>query len=219
MLAERAREVSYAIAVFRTSIVTSSLRHPFPGWIENLNGPCGLAMGVAKGLLHVALCDGHKRSDMIPVDIATDTLIAAAWETGIENSSEARVYNCSSYDNPITWDQFRVQGLRGIRHYPFDAPLWYSFLIYTKSPLVMAVAERVLHTAPLLTVDFLYDILGVRQRLKLSTICQRMRNNQEALKCFMTREWKFSTDNVKRLRGRLAAADAALYNVDPHSIE
>lgn len=62
----------------------SSLQAPFPGWIENLNGPSGVMVGAGKGLLHVLHCAGDKRADMIPVDIAIDTLIAAAWDVAVD---------------------------------------------------------------------------------------------------------------------------------------
>lgn len=60
------------------------MRNPFPGWIENLNGACGVVVGTGKGLLHVLNCSKDKRADMIPVDIVIDTLIAVAWETGVD---------------------------------------------------------------------------------------------------------------------------------------
>lgn len=218
-LEERARSATYATAIFRPSIVISSLRHPFPGWIENLNGPSGVMVGVGKGLLHALLCGGDNRADMIPVDVVIDTLIAIAWEIGIDNTRETRVYNCSSYENPTTWDEFRVRMIRGLRHHPFDVPLWYPSGFFTKSSLVMNIAEWLLQTAPLHTLDFLYTTFKIKQRLKMSTVCHRLRAMSEALAYFMMREWKFSTDNVQRLRERLTVADAAVYNLDPQSID
>lgn len=64
--------------------MVSSLRHPFPGWIENLNGPSGIVVGAGKGLLHVFAAKSTARSDMLPVDIAIDTLIAVAWEIAVD---------------------------------------------------------------------------------------------------------------------------------------
>lgn len=66
------------------SPVISSLRHPIPGWIENLNGPNGIAVATGKGLLRVMRCKGDAAGDMIPVDIAIDTMIAVAWDTAIQ---------------------------------------------------------------------------------------------------------------------------------------
>ena len=60
------------------------MRTPFPGWIENLNGPSGVMVGAGKGALHVLSCGGARRADMLPVDLAIDTLLAAAWETAVD---------------------------------------------------------------------------------------------------------------------------------------
>lgn len=64
--------------------VVSSLRHPYPGWIENLNGPSGIVVGAGKGLMHVFVAQTKARADMLPVDIAIDTLIAVAWEIAVD---------------------------------------------------------------------------------------------------------------------------------------
>lgn len=53
---------------------------PIPGWVDNLNGPIGLMVGGAKGVIRSMLCNGAYRSEIIPVDIAINGLIAIAWE-------------------------------------------------------------------------------------------------------------------------------------------
>lgn len=64
-----------------SSPVVSALKHPFPGWVENLNGPSGIIVASGKGLLHVFPTNSTARADLLPVDIAIDTLLAVAWET------------------------------------------------------------------------------------------------------------------------------------------
>ncbi|KAF9812495.1 hypothetical protein SFRURICE_018983 [Spodoptera frugiperda] len=110
-VSERAPAAHYACAIFRPSIVVSSLRHPFPGWIENLNGPSGVVAGAGKGLLRVLRCAARRRADMMPVDI----------------TREARVYQCASSAHAATWGQFRARMLRLVRAHPFDGALWYPW--------------------------------------------------------------------------------------------
>lgn len=64
--------------------VISAYQNPFPGWIENLNGPSGVVAAASKGLLHVFRRDPRVRADLLPVDIAIDTLLAVAWETALD---------------------------------------------------------------------------------------------------------------------------------------
>ncbi|XP_075988907.1 putative fatty acyl-CoA reductase CG5065 [Anticarsia gemmatalis] len=218
-VAERAHSARYATAIFRPSIVISSLAYPFPGWIENLNGPSGVMVGAGKGLLHVLHCAGHKRADMIPVDIVIDTLIAAAWEVGIEDSREARVYNCCSNENPTTWAQFKQRMLRGVRRHPFDTPLWYPSGFFTESKTLVTLTQWLLQTAPLHTIDFLYTMCGVKPRPRMSTVSSRLAAMSSALRYFTTHEWSFSTTHARRLRQRLAPADNNIYNLDPNTID
>lgn len=56
-------------------------------------------------------------------------------------------------------------------------------------------------------------------RISLITAEQKMRAMNEVLAFFALREWQFKTENVAKLRDRLAASDAAIYNLDPKTIE
>ncbi|KAG9510782.1 Fatty acyl-CoA reductase 1, partial [Fragariocoptes setiger] len=67
------------IAIVRPSIITASFKDPFPGWVDNYNGPSGYLVVAGKGILRTMLVDGNKICDMIPVDIVANTIIASAW--------------------------------------------------------------------------------------------------------------------------------------------
>lgn len=218
-VAERAPSAKYATAIFRPSIVISSLRDPFPGWIENLNGPSGVMVGAGKGMLHVLSCGGTRRADMIPVDICIDTLVAVAWETAVDDKREARVYNCSSCASPTTWEQFRTRMLRGVRAHPFDNVMWYPFGILIENTIMQKILATTLQTVPLYLIHCISKMCGIKPRPSMSTVNKRLNAMNDALKFFAMREWHFSTDNVQRLNQRLSPADAAVYNLDPTTID
>lgn len=56
------------IAVIRPSIVGSAWREPFPGWVDNFNGPAGLALAAGTGILRVLPGIPATAADIIPVD-------------------------------------------------------------------------------------------------------------------------------------------------------
>jgi fatty acyl-CoA reductase len=60
--------------------VISTLNDPFPGWIDNFNGPVGLLIGGGKGVLRVVLAKPNAVQDYMPVDIAIKIMCVAAWE-------------------------------------------------------------------------------------------------------------------------------------------
>lgn len=208
----------YPIAIFRPTIVVSALRHPYPGWVQNLNGPSGVVVGAGKGLLHVLRCRGAARADMLPVDIAIDTLIAVAWETVIDRSPEVRVYNCSSCENPTTWHAFEAAIRSNLRRHPMDGALWCPSGIIIENRYLHLVLETFLQTIPLYVAEYVMSFLGVKTRPNLITVSSRLQAMNSVLAFFSQREWHFHTANVRALRRRLTSHDATLYNLDPHSI-
>lgn len=62
---------------------------------------------VGKGYLRVKLADSKKENDMIPVDVVSNCLIAAAWKVGTSKPDSIPVYNCSSCgDHRMRWNEF-----------------------------------------------------------------------------------------------------------------
>jgi hypothetical protein len=59
--------------------VFSTWTEPFPGWIDNFNGPVGLMVATGKGVLRTILADPNTTTDYIPVDICIQFMLLAAW--------------------------------------------------------------------------------------------------------------------------------------------
>ncbi|KAJ8707904.1 hypothetical protein PYW07_011581 [Mythimna separata] len=179
----------------------------------------GLGGRRRRGALHVLSCAGARGADMIPVDVAIDTLLAVAWEAAVDDKREARVYNCSSCLHPTTWAQFRDNMLRGVRAHPFDRVLWYPFGVLIENTVMQKILATTLQTIPLHLFHYVSKLFGVKPRPSLSTVNKRLNAMNDALKFFAMREWFFSTDNVRRLKERLSPADAAVFNLDPSTID
>lgn len=94
--------------IVRPSIVGASWREPFPGWIDNFNGPTALFVAMGKGILRTMLGSPDSTADIIPVDIPVNLMIVSAWITSVkyeqENSRDIRIYNCTTGQlNRLTW--------------------------------------------------------------------------------------------------------------------
>ncbi|XP_054158223.1 putative fatty acyl-CoA reductase CG5065 [Oppia nitens] len=96
------------IVIVRPSIVTSVLKEPIPGWINNYNnGPTFFVLMLMMGIIRICefLVDG--KTDLIPVDILVNGLIVTAWHTANYPNDRHMVINmASSTINPITNRQF-----------------------------------------------------------------------------------------------------------------
>lgn len=66
------------MCIVRPSIVTPAYQEPVPGWVDNLNGPVGIMIAAAKGVLRTLQCNGEYSGECIPVDFAINGLIGIA---------------------------------------------------------------------------------------------------------------------------------------------
>uniref|UniRef100_A0A803TYX1 Fatty acyl-CoA reductase n=1 Tax=Anolis carolinensis TaxID=28377 RepID=A0A803TYX1_ANOCA len=94
------------VAIIRPSIVGASWKEPFPGWIDNFNGPSGLFIAAGKGILRTMRASNNAVADLIPVDVVINTTIAAAWYSGVNRPRNIMVYNCTTGGtNPFHWGE------------------------------------------------------------------------------------------------------------------
>lgn len=210
---------TYPIAIFRPTIVVSSLRHPYPGWIENLNGPSGVVVAAGKGLLHVFRRKSNAKADLLPVDMAIDTMLAVAWETAVDKIPEVRVYNCSTFENPTKWLDFEKSLKKSLPDNPMDGCIWYPTGFGVETKYAYKLLEIFLQTIPLHVAEYIIRTLGFKMKLSLITADKKIRAMNEVLAFFAIREWHFKTDNVAKLRARLTPSDSAIYNLDPKNID
>jgi len=62
--------------------VTPSLKDPFPGWVDNYSALNGIFDGVVRGTLRALQSRKAVVSDLAPVDLVANTLLAAAADVG-----------------------------------------------------------------------------------------------------------------------------------------
>lgn len=80
------------IGMFRPAIVTSSVKEPVVGWIDNLYGPTGVVAGVGTGVLRTMHCDKDIIANIVPVDMTVNALIAAAWDVATNQLDRYVIY-------------------------------------------------------------------------------------------------------------------------------
>ena len=58
--------------------MTPAYAEPLPGWVDNLNGPVGIMIAAAKGVLRTLMVNGEFSGECIPVDFAINGLVGIA---------------------------------------------------------------------------------------------------------------------------------------------
>ncbi len=112
--------------IVRPSIVGASWREPFPGWIDNFNGPTALFAAIGKGILRTMMGRFDCTADIIPVDVPVNLMIAAGWYTGSQRAKDIVVYNSTTGQiNKYTWGRLE----RDCHEYLVKNPLENIFLV------------------------------------------------------------------------------------------
>ncbi|KAL6426721.1 hypothetical protein ACFW04_009228 [Cataglyphis niger] len=144
--------------IARPSIVLPSYKEPIPGWVDNLNGPVGILVGGGKGIIRSMHCIGNYNAEVIPVDIAINTLIAIAYKIAAsqENSENIPVINITQSDiNRITFREILKKGKEIIYEYPFEGQIWYPTGNIHSNKFVHNIFVFFFQIIPAYLIDFL----------------------------------------------------------------
>ncbi|XP_015675536.1 fatty acyl-CoA reductase 1 isoform X3 [Protobothrops mucrosquamatus] len=143
------------IAIVRPSIVGASWKEPFPGWIDNFNGPSGLFIAAGKGILRTMRASNNAVADLIPVDVVINATIAAAWYSGVNRPRNIMVYNCTTGGtNPFHWGEVEYHVISTFKRNPLEQAFRRPNVNLTSNHLLYHYWIAVSHKAP----AFLYDI-------------------------------------------------------------
>nr|XP_018907044.1 PREDICTED: putative fatty acyl-CoA reductase CG5065 [Bemisia tabaci] len=203
------------IAIFRPAVVITTYREPVRGWIDNLYGPVGLIVGAGTGVLHTYHATPELVTDMVPVDLTVNSLIATAWQTGkiAKEQKSLSIYNyVSSAQNPIVWSDFiRLNHKMGI-HWPTIRAVWYYSFYPFNNKFLFMLATLFFHTIPGMILDALAKLAG--QKPMLGKIYDRLAKVEDTLEYFSNKEWTFHNNNVQNLWKQMTPEDQNIFFFD-----
>ncbi|XP_011089200.2 alcohol-forming fatty acyl-CoA reductase [Sesamum indicum] len=103
MILEEMKRKDYKLIILRPTIITTTYKEPFPGWIEGLRTLDALFAAYGKGKLSFFVVDPQSILDMIPGDMVVNAMVAAiARHSNDEVSPDFVIYHVgSSRRNPI----------------------------------------------------------------------------------------------------------------------
>ncbi|XP_060173760.1 fatty acyl-CoA reductase 3-like [Lycium barbarum] len=84
------------VVIIRPTIITSTYKEPFPGWIEGVRTVDSFILAYGKGILNFFYGDPDSQLDVIPGDMVVNSILAAALAHGNQHSQEVVVYHISS---------------------------------------------------------------------------------------------------------------------------
>ncbi|XP_022187212.2 LOW QUALITY PROTEIN: putative fatty acyl-CoA reductase CG5065 [Nilaparvata lugens] len=205
------------IAIVRPSIVTAAWREPLAGWVDNLNGPTGLFVGAGKGVLRTLLCHKDYITDLIPVDIVINVMIAVAWKTATSRQRKLMVYNCTTgVSNPIYWRDVERLIKESILMRPCENVIWYPGGSFKGSRFFNSICVALSHLLPAYLMDACTRIAG--RKPIMVTVQNKLLRAAECLEFFTTHEWKFTNTNVLKLYESLPPSDRESFNFNVNDV-
>ncbi|KAK0176563.1 hypothetical protein PV328_000684 [Microctonus aethiopoides] len=199
--------------VARPSIVVASWKEPVPGWIENLNGPTGLMIGGAKGVIRTVHCDPDLLMDAMPCDIAINAIIALAWRVGLEQPDKPIFMNITeSGENPMTWSESLELGRKHALANPFSGILWYPRGGITKFKYLHLVRVLFFHLLPAYFIDGICRLTG--NKPFLVRVQDKVSWGLKLVQYYTIKPWIFRNDGMKELRQQLLPVDKEVFFMD-----
>ncbi|XP_016367001.1 fatty acyl-CoA reductase 1 isoform X1 [Sinocyclocheilus rhinocerous] len=179
------------VAIVRPSIVGASWKEPFPGWIDNFNGPSGIFIAAGKGILRTMRASNNAVADLVPVDVVINTTLAAAWYSGSQRHARPRsmlVYNCTTGGiNPFHWGEVEYHVISTFKRNPLEQAFRRPNVNLTTNHLINQYWIAVSHKAP----AFLYDLflrMSGREPRMMKTIT-RLHKAMMVLEYFTSHSW------------------------------
>ncbi|XP_048405228.2 fatty acyl-CoA reductase 1-like isoform X3 [Stegostoma tigrinum] len=201
------------IAIIRPSIVGASWQEPFPGWIDNFNGPSGLFIAAGKGILRTMRATNDAVADLIPVDVVVNLTLATGWYTAVHRPKTTLIYNCTTGGiNPFHWGEIEYHVISTFKRNPLDQAFRRPNANITSNYLINQYWIAVSHKAPALVYDLYLRLTG--QKPRMMKIFNRLHKSMMLLEYFSSKSWDWSSENMNMLLSQLSLEDKRGFNFD-----
>ncbi|XP_024864499.1 fatty acyl-CoA reductase 1 isoform X2 [Kryptolebias marmoratus] len=204
------------IAIVRPSIVGASWKEPFPGWIDNFNGPSGIFIAAGKGILRTMRASNDAVADLVPVDVVINATLAAAWFSGSQRANRSKkilVYNCTTGGiNPFHWGEVEYCINMTFKSNPLEQAFRRPNVNLRSNPFTNQYWTTVSHTLPALLYDGYLRLMGHKPRM-MKTIT-RLHKAMMVLEYFTSHSWVWNTDNMAMLMAHMSPEDKKVFNFD-----
>ncbi|KAH7862348.1 hypothetical protein Vadar_003576 [Vaccinium darrowii] len=108
------------LVILRPTIITSTYKEPFPGWVEGIRTLDSLVVGYGKGRLTCFVGDRQTILDMIPADMVVNSMVVAMAANANQVSDNVVIYQVgSSVSNPIGFKSIQDYGQLYFKKHPW----------------------------------------------------------------------------------------------------
>ncbi|XP_031638474.1 putative fatty acyl-CoA reductase CG5065 [Contarinia nasturtii] len=199
------------IVIARPSIVTAAWKEPYPGWVEGMNGPTGLMVGAARGVVRSMHCNPDYPADILPVDVCMNAIITAAWERGLKyENKDVDFRNITlAHDKQMTWGLAVEKGREFFYENPLCFSLWYPDGSIKSNYWHHMFCVIFFHYLPAYLIDFLLVLM--RRKPFLVGIQRRISQGLKVLQYYTTKNWTFKNEKFLRMKDNMSEKDKEIF--------
>ncbi|XP_017848347.1 putative fatty acyl-CoA reductase CG5065 isoform X2 [Drosophila busckii] len=202
------------IIVTRPSIVTAAIHEPLPGWIEGVNGPTGLMIGAARGVIRSMHCNPDYASTVIPVDKAINGMILCGYQRAkVATTSQSEVEFCNlciSSKALMSWGESIETGRKFFYVTPLSFALWYPGGSIKRNYFHHMLCVIFLHYLPAYFIDFWLFLFG--QKPFLVNVQRKISTGLKLLQYYTTRDWDFRNERFQQMSSQLNITDQEIFD-------
>ncbi|XP_004700252.1 fatty acyl-CoA reductase 2 [Echinops telfairi] len=200
-------------AIIRPSIVGATWQEPFPGWVDNLNGPSGIIISIGKGLIRFLKGTPLAIADIIPVDTVINLTLAAGWYTAVHRPKNTLIYHCTSGTiNPCQWREMGFTIMETFNKVPLERPFRVPAIGMASNRLTNKYWDAVAHRGPAMIFDVYLRLTG--RKPMMTKLMNRLLKTTSMMEYFISHTWEWSTYNTEVLMLELSPEDHKIFNFD-----
>ncbi|EFN83450.1 putative fatty acyl-CoA reductase CG5065 [Harpegnathos saltator] len=189
------------VALVRFPFIGPAHKQPMPGFVEILRGPTAFMVGAG-----YAFGNADSQAELVPMDLAVNTMIAAAWEVATSDIAEPVVYNAATIG--CTWHELEKKSRRASWSFPYPT---FGIRGMTNNASLYWILIVLLEWLPSMLCDSVLSLCGGKQRIVAEY--DRVRNALRSLKSISWRPWPAERKRVYRLESRLTEKDREMFPV------
>ncbi|KAL1557638.1 alcohol-forming fatty acyl-CoA reductase [Salvia divinorum] len=131
-----------ALVIIRPTMITSTLKHPFPGWIEGVRTVNSFVVGFGTGRLTCYPGDPQSIVDIIPADMVVNAMMVSM-ATHVDKTTHLIFHVGSSSSNPVPYHRVRDNIVRFFTRQPWVRKDGTPVLVRRPIQLPSRVAARI----------------------------------------------------------------------------
>lgn len=194
------------ICLIRPSIIVSSYREPFPGWVDSINGVTGLFALYTTGLVRAAHFDGRTKYDPIPCDATVNSMIVAAAGVVASKDKSIKVYNCTTGNIfSLTFEGTREFMYNIFEKYPPLKAVWYPYVTFTRIKLLYFIYFFLFQLIPSAFIDLLLFLC--REKPFAVKLQKRVFKELQVHASYLKKDWQWKNDNFLKLNHTITDED------------